>query len=612
MSSGRSQERSGLVLIACTLIAIAVTSGLVLKTQRDERRERNRAQGAALARLLSSLPYEQLVPSDSAGGTLRVVRTSQTNPDFAYAVVVGLHGEPLMREVAPGVVVPPAPLPAEPSAWVGEREIGADGRPLREFFAPVLQGGERVAHLRVGFLEPGLLPPAANASLLGALALPIFLLVPVAYGMLRREVRPVAAAVRQLDSLLAGGSLQPVQVAAQGELGDFVRSFNRFVELVEHRMQEAEGEASGVRASVQVLSYQKSRIESVIETLPDATLVLDETGTVTYANSRLDALLGVDPAEVVGRKPAEWCPVPELVSLLANYEGPSPRLRRSDVVEFSLGADGGRRLAATAYPLTAQAGPAAAAGTVVLLRDVTATNLARQAQGDFVSHVAHELKGPLHVIGMYSEALTGREGDSEQFRIEACNALRDEVERVSGLIGTLLTIAKIESGSVVVGRQRVRLHDFLSDVLETGARGSGPRDLRLRLEAPQGTTVQIDKELMRVALNNLIRNAIKYNRDGGEVVLFAEETPEQLVIGVRDTGLGIGEKDRERVFEKFYRSEDPEIQRRGGHGLGLALVREIAALHGAEVELASAPGEGSVFSIRLPRSEAGTLEGGEQ
>jgi PAS domain-containing protein len=334
--TGIRQQRSGLVLIVGSLLVIAVTSGFVLDWQHEARRERSRAQGASLVRLLSSLPYGRILPSDARHGALRVVRTSQSNPDFAYAVVVGLRGEPLAQEIAPDVVVPDAPLPDAPTSWVGERLLeGAHGGPIREFHAPLLRDGERVGEIRIGFREPGPAILLESASLFGALALPIFLLTPLAWSLLRRELRPVATAAGRLELLLSAHRSQRVEVGTSGEVSNFFDRFDRFVGLIERRMEELEGEASDMRASSRVLTYQKSRVESVLESLPDATVVLDEKGVAVFANSRLAPLLGVDPHAVAGHAAAEWCPHPEVVDLLAPYQGPHPWPRRSETVEFS-------------------------------------------------------------------------------------------------------------------------------------------------------------------------------------------------------------------------------------------------------------------------------------
>ena len=111
-----------------------------------------------------------------------------------------------------------------------------------------------------------------------------------------------------------------------------------------------------------------------------------------------------------------------------------------------------------------------------------------------------------------------------------------------------------------------------------------------------------DKELLSVALKNLLTNAIKYNRAGGKVSLVAEEQEAGLLIRVADTGVGIREDDLDQVFEKFYRSEDDSVRKVSGHGLGLALVKEIVALHGGEIRVQSEFGEGSEFTIFFGRN----------
>jgi len=127
-------------------------------------------------------------------------------------------------------------------------------------------------------------------------------------------------------------------------------------------------------------------------------------------------------------------------------------------------------------------------------------------------------------------------------------------------------------------------------------------DLPRELEA-----VAIDKDLFRIALNNLLTNAIKYNRPGGSVLLAARNEDHEIVISVRDTGIGIAAADRERVFDKFYRVSERDAKvARGGHGLGLYLAAQIVELHHGRIVLDSEPGVGSTFSIHLKIAPAAT------
>jgi signal transduction histidine kinase len=224
-----------------------------------------------------------------------------------------------------------------------------------------------------------------------------------------------------------------------------------------------------------------------------------------------------------------------------------------------------------------------------------------------MAHVAHEIKAPLNVVSMYGESLLGEQAGSLDYRTEASNVISDEVERLATLVNTLLSIARIESGAVAIDRQRVRLQDFLEDAVTAVSRTAHTKSLQFLVDVPKDVNpIYVEKELFRVAINNLLTNAIKYNRDRGEVTVSVEEVGGQLCIRVRDTGIGISETDLPHIFDKFYRSDDAEIQKRSGHGLGLSLAREIVGLHGGVIEVESAPGEGTEFSIvlrtRAPRA----------
>ncbi len=602
-----TNERVGLAMIASSLTVIVVITALLLMSQMESRREQARVNGVGLVALLSRIPFEQLVPPQGHEGPLQFIRHSQSNPDFAYGVIVDRRGEPLTEVTAPGVIVPRASTGTEPTSWRGERvfEAADERRTIREFFSPVLSGGQVVAHVRVGFFEPGLGIIFEQAPFFALLALPIFLLTPLSYLLLRHEIRPLAEANARISSLLDGVEESPVRARTSGQVGSFVRSFNQFVELTQERLQNAETQHTGILASSKVLSYQKARIESILETLPDAAMVLDETGTVTFANAKVETFIGVELDQVLGKKPPEWCEHPELVAFLAQYHGTRARLHRAASLQLQPDPSSAKQVAVGAYPLVrARSGPEIS-GTLMLFRDVTAEMLTKQRQAEFVSQVAHELKTPLNTLAMYTETLVGKDGSSEEFRVEACSVIQDEVERLSSMISTLLSIARIESGQVKLERQRVRVNDFLGDTLDTVSRSAERSNLRFRLEIQRELSpIFIDKGLMRIAVNNLLTNAIKYNQEDGEVVVSADESADAFVIRVRDTGLGIRAEDKDRIFDKFFRSESPSISSIEGHGLGLTLARQIVELHGGEISVESSPGDGSEFSITLHKTPA--------
>jgi signal transduction histidine kinase len=176
------------------------------------------------------------------------------------------------------------------------------------------------------------------------------------------------------------------------------------------------------------------------------------------------------------------------------------------------------------------------------------------------------------------------------------------------LINNILNLTKIEIGSVNINRSRVKLKDLLQDAFDACVRSDRADNLEFKLDLPaEISPVAVDKELMRIAINNLLTNAIKYNNPGGIVSLSAEETESTVRIFVKDTGLGIDGVELDRIFEKFYRADNKEVRKRVGHGMGLALSREIIQLHQGILSVNSTPGEGSEFTIEF-RKETDLLK----
>jgi signal transduction histidine kinase len=346
----------------------------------------------------------------------------------------------------------------------------------------------------------------------------------------------------------------------------------------------------------------------VLQCLPDGLLVLDPAGEVTFASGKVEPLLGVPVGEVLSQPVQAWCQDPELRAILERFRGGSADNRRQISIEFNPVRVPDKRLWATAQPLQGDMG-AMLFGTLVVLRDATREHLARQAGNDFVAHVSHELKSPLNVIAMYSEMLEDA-ADDPALRVEAINVIQDEVERMNSLVNNLLNVSKLEMGSMRPERHRVKLDDMLRDCCQQAASRADSRGIGLDLQVPRDiAAVSIDKDLFRIALNNLLNNAIKYTNAGGTVVLAAEEGDSDVVISVRDSGIGMAPEDQKRVTEKFFRVRESGAQQRGGHGLGLYLAKQVVELHHGRLTLESELGHGSVFSIHLKKMPA-LAEGG--
>jgi PAS domain S-box-containing protein len=604
------KERLGLLMILASLAVIMLIVSLLFVNQQRAEEAHIRKQGASLVRLISRMPFDEVVPKNGMQSVLSVMEQIKENPGFSYLAIVDANNRLLSEITMSDVLVPPSPLPDNPANWLGERVLkqGESGREITEFHAPLLDNGILAGHIRLGYLKPGIGIDFAQLSFLATLALPIFLLTPLFYFLIRREVRPLQKINNQLDQLVGQGSLSKVEIAATGELKEFMGRFNHFIESARDRIDRLESEKTSLETSSKLLSYKRSRIESVLQSLPDAILIMDEAGTASLANARFRSLVGVPLEKVIGKKPVEWSADKGMAAFLAGCSVKSSRGFSSDVFKYSPTRSPEKTIAVMPLPLFSPRDNSQVLGTLVVFRDITAEILAKRSSSAFVAHVAHELKSPLNIISLYSESMLSEDGDSAEFRIEACNIIRDETERLSRLIDNILHITKIEMGGISLDRQRVKIGDMLQDTFNACARDTRGKDLKLLIDLPREmSAVAIDKELLRIAVNNLLTNAIKYSNPGGQVTLSAEESEETIRITVHDNGIGISPEDQERIFEKFFRSEAAEARDRKGHGLGLALAREIVHAHHGTLSVESTVGEGSEFTIEL-RKQAGLLK----
>jgi len=602
-----NRERMGLTMILASIAVIGVTVYLSLNLRNNEQVENLRNQGASISRILADVPFSELRARQQDHGPLRMLQLGQDSDEFAYAVVVNGDGEVLNAVNSPAVDVNAVVSGVSADPWFGERELKAfsDGRKVLEFSAPALEQEKVVGSIRIGYFLPTLGLAPGQMPFIASIALTIFLLTPLFYFMVRREIRPIHAVNDEIASRISGGEFNSCTIEATGELREFIDRFNGFMELARGKIEGLERDNTELVASQKLLGYRKLRIEAVLKAIPEAILILGEDGSVSYANDMVKSMLRVEPGDILHKLPSQWCLHEEALNFLSRFEKPSTANFYSETLRLTSPGDAQRKLSIKAYPLFSPQDPEVIFGRLVLLRDVTREALAEEGRGNFVAHVSHELKTPLNTLALYAEALQGGQGEDESFRIEAYNVINDEVERLGSLVDNLLSITKIEMGNLKIDKQRVRLHDLLRDAFKHVAHSGKDKNLKFQLDVPaELSTVAVDKDLLRIAINNIVGNAIKYTPAGGRITLTAEETDTAIEIRVKDTGIGISAEDSDKIFQKFYRSESDQVREVGGHGLGLPLAKEIVELHRGQLSVSSEPGAGSEFLIRLWKDRA--------
>jgi two-component system phosphate regulon sensor histidine kinase PhoR len=239
---------------------------------------------------------------------------------------------------------------------------------------------------------------------------------------------------------------------------------------------------------------------------------------------------------------------------------------------------------------------AAGGGTIALLYDVTDAKRVEEVKRDFVVNASHELRTPLTAVRGFLEMLEGEvKGDAARW----VEVARRNTDRMKAIVEDLLKLSRLEAGGVELSRQKADVAAIVSETVELFTPRAREKGLSLTAIPGDPPPIDADPYLLEQMLANLVENAIRYTEKGGVTVRCEKEGP-RLLIAVEDTGIGIAEEHRSRIFERFYVVDKSRSRTQGGTGLGLSIVKHIVQLHGGTVEVESAVGKGSRFIVRLP------------
>ena len=241
------------------------------------------------------------------------------------------------------------------------------------------------------------------------------------------------------------------------------------------------------------------------------------------------------------------------------------------------------------------------AGLLLVYSNVRREIHLSRIKSDFVANVSHELKTPLALIRLFAETLEMGRVPSAEKAGEYHRIINKESQRLTQLINNILDFSRIEAGRKEYRFAPVDVREVVHEVLEAYGFQIEQQGFTLEVDTPADPVlVAADKEGLEQALLNLVNNALKYSAEEKYLRLEVTATGDEVRIAVTDRGIGVAKREHRKIFEKFYRSEDSLVHDTKGSGLGLTLVRHIMQAHGGHVELDSAPGKGSTFTLVLP------------
>ncbi len=420
--------------------------------------------------------------------------------------------------------------------------------------------------------------------------------------MRTEEMLTVANTSRLRRVTFRAGHLQPGALVAQAlrhenrYLGvmwvayEQGRSFSedevRFVGMLASQAAIAISNAS-LYASAEV---GRQRLEAVLVSTPEPVLVFDEETRLLLLNAAALQVPGLISSSVPGQPIQDAVAHKELVSLISqSLEG------KLSSREISL--SNGRVYFASVSPVSADGRPV---GKVCVLQDITHYKELDKLKSEFVATVSHDLRSPMTLMRGYVTMLT-MVGELNEQQKNYTQKIISGVENMSHLVNNLLDLGRIDAG-IGLQVERVMAQEVVEHVLASLQPQATQKSILLSHEGleQQPIFLEVDRALFQQAIYNLVENAIKYTPSGGQIRVKLNPQATQVVIEVRDTGIGIAPLDLPRLFERFYRSARREANSQRGTGLGLAIVKSIAERHGGRVWVESQLGKGSIFFLEIP------------
>lgn len=239
---------------------------------------------------------------------------------------------------------------------------------------------------------------------------------------------------------------------------------------------------------------------------------------------------------------------------------------------------------------------------LILITDNTGAKRLEETRRDFVANISHELKTPIGAISLLAETIEDCAEEPENIRMFA-GQLHKESGRLSGLVQDIIQLSRIQDSDGKKKSEIVEIDDVIAEAIDWSKMEATKRDVSIVSGKPNGLTVYGDAATLTTAVRNLLDNAVRYSPTGSRVAVGVSQADGFVRIAVVDQGVGIPADQQLRVFERFYRGDEARTADLGGSGLGLSIVKHVAADHGGRVELWSEPGKGSTFTLIIPSAD---------
>lgn len=417
------------------------------------------------------------------------------------------------------------------------------------------------------------------------LLLASLLAVILSYRVSRTLTEPIENINADLKEIAEGDYEKVIYAGFGNELGQLAENINTMSSSLREKMNEVDEE--------------KNRLENIISTMTSGVIFLDEKGKIKMMNQVAQSLLHLS-LPLVKNKP--------IYEVLRNYsliQSVDKCYQEGNVLEQEITLmDQGRELylKASFAPVYKEK---KISGITILLTNLTEEMKLTKLKSDFVTNASHELRTPLTSVKGYSETLLNGAMEDKELREKFIRIIDKEADRLISLVEDLMNLSRIESTKNSVQKEIVDLKKTAYSVYDSFRILAAEKRIELEIQYQEEChffAMGLEERVKQI-LVNFVDNAIKYTPEGGKVQVLLEETEEEILMSVKDNGIGLSKEDQERVFERFYRVDRSRNKKYGGFGLGLSIARNIAESLDGRIGVVSTPGEGSTFWLALKKAK---------
>ena len=395
----------------------------------------------------------------------------------------------------------------------------------------------------------------------------------------RSFIRPVNRFIYASEKFSKGEFSHRIHLDSPDEMGRLAQTLN--------------GMAGHIEEKIRLIEVQNQQLRAIFQSMVEGIMVLDKETAVIAVNPAIERMFAVTQSRAQGKTFLEIIPNNDIAEVIHQV------LRSNTIVsrELAIVWPVHKILQLNAVPIV-EAG--AVAGCLIVAHDVTEMRRLETVRTDFVANVSHELKTPLTSIKGFVETL--REGalEDKEHAVHFLHIIQEHTDRLNNLINDLLDLSYLESKGSALAKEQVKFKDLVDKVFSDFGVSIKKKSIAVKNLIPSDMSVLADKAKIEQVFTNLIDNAVKFNKEKGELVIACREEAGKIVVSVQDSGIGIPVKDLPRIFERFYRVDKARSRELGGTGLGLSIVKHIVELHNGAVGVESTEGIGSRFWFTLP------------